>query len=95
MKLDEHADYYPTGSYPISYADYKISEDNPGELAVTWLYNYERPADPGATEEARRENGNYWYEVLSGEPPVPPTPGGKSQYLKYLLILWEVTHYVR
>lgn len=93
--LDEHADYYPTGSYPMSYAEYKVSEENPGELAVTWLYNYERPADPGATEDARRENGNYWYEVLAGEPPVPPTPGGESKYLKYLLFLWEVTHYVR
>ena len=92
--LDEHADYYPTGAYPMSYNEYKVSEENPGELAVTWLYNYERPADPGATEDTRRENGNYWYEVLAGEPPVPPVPE-KSKYLKYLLFIWEVTHYVR
>lgn len=55
--LDEHADYYPTGSYPISYAEYKVSEDTPGELAVTWLYNYERPANPEQprTHDAKME----------------------------------------
>lgn len=90
--LDEHADYYATGAYPMSYAEYKASTDDPGELAVVWLYNYERPGDPGATEDARRENGTYWYEVLSGSPPpVPPTPGGDvDDILKFLMLMMEV-----
>lgn len=94
--LDEHADYYATGAYPLSYAEYKVSEDSPAELASAWLYNYERPGDPGATEDARRENANYWYEVLSGSPPPePPIPGGDSKLLKYFLLLWEVCKNVR
>lgn len=77
--LNTFADYYPTNTYPLSYASYKVSVENPGYLAKVWLYNYERPKDPASTEAAREENGNYWYELLSGEapptpPPVPPVP---------------------
>lgn len=72
--VDQYADYYPTTSYPLSYADFKASTQSPAYLARAWLYNYERPADPGATEQARAENAEYWYQILSGEEP-PPDPG--------------------
>lgn len=72
--VDENADYYATSSYPLSYAEFKASTENPAYLASAWLYNYERPADPGATEQARQTSANFWYQALSGEP-VPPDPG--------------------
>lgn len=72
--VDEHADYYATSSYPESYAEFKASLQSPAYLARAWLYNYERPADPGATESARAENAEWWYTTLSGEEP-PPDPG--------------------
>lgn len=86
--LDGYADYYPTGAYPMTYAEYKQSTDDAGKLAVTWLYNYERPKDPAATADARRENGLYWFDVLGGISPAKNTA-------LYLLYLWEVTHNVR
>ena len=72
--VDQYADYYSTTSYPLSYAEFKASTESPAYLARAWLYNYERPADPGATEQARAENAEYWYQILSGEEP-PPDPG--------------------
>lgn len=73
--IDEHADYYATSAYPLNYAEFKISTESPAYLASAWLYNYERPADPGATENTRRNMALAWYEYLSGEePPDPPDP---------------------
>ena len=86
--LDGYADYYPTKAYPMTYAEYKKSTNDAGTLAVTWLYNYERPADPASTEAARREAGLYWFDVLGGITP------SKNTAL-YLLYLWEVTNNVR
>lgn len=83
MFVDGYADYITTSAYPLSYAQFKVSEANPGYLAKAWLYNYERPGDPGATEAAREANGNWWYQVLSGEePPDPPDPTGPYGHLE-------------
>ena len=84
--VDSYADYYPTGAYPMSFAEFKKSTSDPGTLAKAWLYNYERPADPVATESERAENGRYWFQVLSGEippdPPDPPDPPGPYGHLE-------------
>lgn len=73
--IDEHADYYATASYPLSYAEFKASTETPEYLTKAWIYNYERPLDPSASLASRIAAANYWYEVLSGI--TPPTPGGK------------------
>lgn len=73
--IDEHADYYATTSYPLSYAEFKASTDTPEYLTKAWIYNYERPLDPSASLASRIAAANYWYEVLSGI--TPPTPGGR------------------
>ena len=89
--FDQYADYYPTTAYPMTYAQFKASEETPAYLASVWLYNYERPGDPGATESIRRDNANYWYQVLSGEepPPDPDPPGpGPSPGTGRKLPLW-------
>lgn len=69
--LKEHA------TYPLTFAQYKRSTQTPEYLAKAWLHNYERPADPSATENARASLARYWYNKLSGvTPPTPPTPTG-------------------
>ncbi len=69
--LNSYADYYRTQKYPINYANYKHSTLSPEYLASAWLYNYERPADPLATEASRRQMARYWFDKLSGEQPEP------------------------
>lgn len=73
--IDEHADYYPTASYPLSYAEFKASEQTAEYLTRAWIYNYERPLDPSATIAARIAAANYWYEILSGITPPAPRRG--------------------
>lgn len=63
--IHNYADYYPTSTYPLTFAEYKISTYNAGLMARAWLYNYERPADPASTEDARAEAADYWYGILS------------------------------
>lgn len=72
--IDEHADYFPTPSYNISYAEYKANTLPPEYSATAWLYNYERPLDPSATLQQRIEAARYWYDVLGGQEPIPPYP---------------------
>lgn len=73
--VNGYADYYATTAYPENYAEFKASTQTPAYLAKAWLYNYERPADPGASESIRVENAEYWWTVLTGEPPPDPGPG--------------------
>lgn len=60
--------YYPTQRFPMSFDAFKASSMTAAYLAEVWLYNYERPADPSATVNARRTAAEYWYNVLSDEP---------------------------
>lgn len=66
--------YIPTSTYPLSYDEYKASTEDAGTLAMAFLLNYERPGDPSATENRRREAAAYWYDVLQGHTPEPPGP---------------------
>lgn len=77
--LDEQADYYSTANYPLSYAQYKtatISNYSIAYLTRAWFYNFER----GTWSSVRETAADYWYTVLSGNPPPQPpipTPGNK------------------
>lgn len=66
MFFNLYADYYPTSTYPMTYEEFKHSALTPSELAVVWLYNYERPADPESTANSRSENAEYWYTSIGG-----------------------------
>ena len=59
----------------IKYEEYKISTYNAGLMALAWLYNYERPGDPGATKQDRIDAANYWYGILSQY-----GPGGRQPW---------------
>lgn len=61
--------YYRTTNYPERFSEYKVSDKDAGYLAAAWLYNFERPASGGSTETQVRQNGQYWYEYLTGNPP--------------------------
>lgn len=63
-----------TSSYPISFFDFLVSEDSPADLASAWLYDWERPLEPAATESIRRQDAEKWYRYLTGEEPTPPEP---------------------
>lgn len=84
--VNTYADYYSTSAYPLSYSDFKASTQLPEYLASAWLYNYERPEDPSATESDRQASARYWYQVLQGLPPVPPTPTSSSKYKWWLYL---------
>lgn len=48
----------------------------PYDAAVLFLHKYERPAEPN--DQQRGGQAEYWYNLLSGLPPV--TPGGGQSY---------------
>lgn len=60
--------YYSTAAYPESLDEFAHSTKTPSYLAKAWLYNYERPGDPGATEAARAAAAERWYAFLNGTP---------------------------
>lgn len=64
--------YYPTDTYPLTFAEFKTSTADPSHLAFTFLNNYERPAD--RDQPARGEQAEYWYNYLRGY--TPPDTGG-------------------
>lgn len=91
--VDRYADYAKTDAYPLTYSQYKASEESADYLAEAWLYNYERPKDPSASIAERKRNALYWYEVLSGETPTPHPPSGEGNNLfAFLLCLLYCTN---
>lgn len=75
--VNYYADYIPTPShYPISYSDFKITNDTPENCALIWMYNYERFGTPTQQDIDRRcGDARYWYDLLAQyDPDVPPTP---------------------
>lgn len=56
--------WIPTASYPLSWEEFKTSTESPEYLAKAFLYNFERPLDPGATEQLRADRARHWYDTL-------------------------------
>ena len=87
--LDAYADYLPTSKFPLSYGEYKVSNQPVATMVEIWMRNYERPGSYD-TLTTRQKYGEYWYEKLSGTPPTPPTPptpvgkSGKMPLFMYL-----------
>lgn len=79
-ELENGEQYYPTDSYPLSFAAFSTSNQTPEYLAQAFLLNYERPADQ--TQPARSTQARKWYTYLGGvnvgggseEPEQPDTP---------------------
>lgn len=60
--------YIPTSAYNLTMQQFRESTQSPDYLASAWLYNYERPGDPGATEAGRRADALWWYDWLVNHP---------------------------
>ena len=51
-------------SYNYSFKEFSQSEDTPYNLALAFLANYERPANPN--QPIRGTQAEFWYEFLGG-----------------------------
>lgn len=72
-----NAQWISTTAYPLTFEEFLASELPCDTLASYWLYDWERPKDPAATEQYRKDAALSFYELLSGEtsePPAPPSP---------------------
>lgn len=70
-ELENGLQYIKTSSYPLSFAEFKVSTESPYYLGMAFLANYERPAV--AYQPKRGEQAEKWYEYLSAL----PAPGHK------------------
>ncbi len=63
LYINDNADYIPTASYPLTFAQYKaatIDNYTIDYLTRTWFYCYER----GTWDNNRVTAANYWWSVL-------------------------------
>ena len=59
-----------TSAYPESFKEFTQSKGNPYDLAIEFLANYERPADPN--QPIRGTQAEQWYQYLKDWKPVLP-----------------------
>ena len=70
-------EYIPTTEYPLSYQEFKTSEEDLTYLTTAFCKNYERAGVEAL--DLRIAYAEDWYSYLSGEEPPdpsPPDPGG-------------------
>lgn len=63
-ELANNLQWIPTIAYPLSFEAFKNSTASPDILAMAFLANYERPADPD--QPIRGEYALNWYNYLKG-----------------------------
>lgn len=85
-ELENGLQYYSTGAYPETFTEFKNSTKSPNYLAMAFLANYERPAEPN--QPNRGTQAESWYEFLTGEPAPsdPVTPGKKKKGLPLFMM---------
>lgn len=69
-----------TEAYPYSFNDFKTSLQNPYDLALMFLANYERPLDPN--QPIRGQQALKWYNYLGG---ITPSYHKKKVGFKWVL----------
>lgn len=65
-ELENGLQYIKTSSYPLSFAEFKVSTESPYYLGMAFLANYERPAV--SNQPKRGQQAEQWYEFLSALP---------------------------
>lgn len=88
-EVENNLQWIATSEYNYSFLEFTKSLDTPYNLAMAFLANYERPADPN--QPSRGTQAEDWYEFLSGY--VPPTPVKKKKYKPYNMFLRRVDLY--
>lgn len=58
--------------YPLTFEEFKRSDESPEYLAYAFMYNFEQPGD--LNQPVRKQNARYWYDYLGGSNPTPPEP---------------------
>ena len=77
-----------TSAYPESFKEFTQSKGKPYNLAIEFLANYERPADPN--QPIRGTQAEQWYQYLKDWKPVLPGSGDiepekkKSKWIYYM-----------
>ena len=65
----DNPQYYQTHTaYPMTFTQFSQSTAAPSYLSDVWLYNFEQPSNPSATQQYRRDCSDYWYQLFQGAP---------------------------
>jgi murein DD-endopeptidase MepM/ murein hydrolase activator NlpD len=65
FEIENGLQWISTSEYPLSFQEFKISDQTPEYLGQAFLRNYERPADQ--TQPNRSTQARYWFDTLTGE----------------------------
>lgn len=68
-EVENNIQWIATSSYNYTFREYTQSTDTPYNLAIAFVTNYERPADPNQPQ--RGIQAEFWYDYLGGIPPTP------------------------
>lgn len=83
-ELEKGLQYYPTDTYPETFAEFKVSTKDPYYLGMAFLANYERPAV--SNQPKRGDQAVEWYEFL-GALPAPESTKPKRRKLPLYMML--------
>lgn len=75
-EVENNIQWIATTSYNYSFKEFSQSEDTPYNLALAFLANYERPADPN--QPVRGTQAEFWFEFLGG---IIPLSKKKNKWL--------------
>lgn len=62
-EIDNNLQWISTAEYPMTFQEFKVSNQTPEYLADVFLKNYERPAD--TNQPNRQTQARYWYDTLT------------------------------
>lgn len=68
-EIDNNQQWISTSNYPLTFAQFKASNQTPTYLAMAFLANYERPANP--EQPNRGTQAEQWFTKLDGDIPPP------------------------
>lgn len=68
-ELENGLQFYPSENYSETFREFTNSSEDVSYLASVFLYNYERPSDPEATESQRQQWAEYFYNLYNGDYP--------------------------
>lgn len=86
-EIENGVQWIKTAAYPMTFWQFAKSTDSPYNLAMAFIRNYERPADPN--QPARGTQAEFWYSYLVTdiEPPRPkPEPPQRVQNTRKWLV---------
>lgn len=66
-EVQNEIQWIPTQTYNFTFEQFKTSQDTAYNLALAFLANYERPADPNQPQ--RGLQAEIWFQFLGGLPP--------------------------